>query len=115
MNVNKVQNLCRYWVDKDSKIVVRKWTDEEYKNTNPNTHIFEKYWSYRCPICSFIPTPHISEQEAKHGANTHLLYAPSSRHKCVIEYRFHELVCYEYKEEFIEGIGVWNCKYTYYD
>lgn len=112
--MNKVQNLQRYWIDKDSKIVVRKWEDEEYKSINPHTHIFEKYWSYRCPICSFIPAPHISKTEAEHGANTHKIYT-NDRHKCVIEHRYHELTCYECKEEFIGDLGVWVHKIEFYN
>lgn len=79
MSMNKVKNLYRYWVDKDSKTIVRQWTDDEYKNIDPHTHIFEKYWShYR--ICGFIHIP-----------------VP----------RYHELVCFEFREEFNEELGLW--------
>ena len=64
--MNKVKNVSRYWIDKDSKVVVRKWTDEEYKTNNPRVHIFEKYWSFRCSHCSFIPIPVISKEEVEH-------------------------------------------------
>lgn len=111
--MDKVRNLYRYWIDKDSQIVVRKWTDKEYKNINPHTHIFEKYWSYSCPICSFIPTPHDSKESAEHGANTHWLYT-GNKHKCVVEYRLHELVCLECKEEFLESLNVWVAKQEIY-
>lgn len=111
--MNEVKNLSRYWVDKDSLIVVRKWADEEYEIINPHKHIFEKYWSYRCPICSFIPTPHYDKAEAEHGAKVHERYA-GGKHKCVVEYRDHELICLEHKVEFVEDLGVWVCKQEYY-
>ena len=111
--MNKVQNVYRYWVDRDSNVVVRKWEDEEYKTINPHTHIFEKYWSYYCPICNFIPQLCHTKQEAEHGANNHQRYG-GDLHKCVVEYRDHELVCWENREEFLEDIGVWVCKQELY-
>ena len=111
--MDEVKDLSRYWVDKDSGVVVRKWTDEEYKTNNPHKHIFEQYWSYYCPICSFIPTPHYDKAEAEHGAKTHERYA-GSKHKCVVEYRNHELICWEHRCEFVEDLGVWVYKQEYY-
>lgn len=107
--MNKVQNINRYWVDKDSNIIVRKWDEKEYETINPRTHIFEKYWSYRCPICTFIPTPHYDKAEAEHGAKAHERCA-GSKHKCVVEYRDHELICMEFRDEFLEDLGVWVAK-----
>lgn len=111
--MNKVQNVYRYWVDKDSNIIVRKWDEKEYKTIKPNTHIFEKYWSHRCPICSFIPTPCCNKAEAEHDAKTHERYA-GSKHRCIVEYRDHELVCMEFRDEFFEDLGVWVNKQELY-
>lgn len=86
--MNKVRKLYRYWVDKDSKTIVRQWTVDEYENTDPYTHIFEEYWSYRCKILRIVPIPRIIRRE---------------------------LVCLESKEEFIEETGVWSHKYVYYN
>lgn len=107
--MNKVRNLHRYWIDKDSKIVVRKWVNEEYKTIDPHTHIFEKYWSYYCPICNFIPTPCLDKEEVECSANYHRQYSRSD-HKCVVEYREHELICLEVKDEFLEDLNVWVMK-----
>lgn len=104
--INGIRNLSRYWVDKHTGIIMRQWTSEEYEAVSPRTHIFEMYWSYQCPICSFLPVPHCNEVEAMHGANTHERYA-GSRHRCVVEHREHELVCLECKEEYVDELGVW--------
>jgi hypothetical protein len=111
--MNEIKDLKRYWVDGDSGIFVREWTDEEYKTNNPQKHIFEKYWSYRCPICSFIPTPHFDKAETEHGAKTHERHA-GSKHKCVVENRNHELICLEHRYEFMKDLGVWIHKQEYY-
>jgi hypothetical protein len=106
--MNKVQNVSRLWLDKDSNTIVREWTDEEYQTLDPHTHIFEKYWTYYCPYCGFLPIPHGNKAEAEHGAKVHELHAPISRHhKCVVEYRKFELCCFETREEFLEDLGVW--------
>lgn len=81
--MNEVKKLIRYWLDKDSKTVVRQWTDEEYKLVDPHTHIFEKYWSYY-RICGFIPIP-------------------------VLRYR--ELVCFEFRKMFNKELGLWIHSY----
>lgn len=111
--MNKTRNIQRYWVDNDSRIVVRKWTAEEYENINPRTHIFETFWSYYCPICFFIPTPHSNKSEAEHGATMHERYA-GSKHRCIVEQRDHELVCLECREEFIKELNVWVSKQEVY-
>ena len=103
----------RYWIDKDSKVVVRAWSGKEYKTINPHTHIFEKHWSYYCPICNFIPHLCANKDEAEHDVNVHECCA-GGEHRCVIEYRHHELICLEFKEEFIEDLGVWVQKQEYY-
>jgi hypothetical protein len=107
--MNKIQNINRYWVDKDSNVIVRKWDEKEYETINPRTHIFEKYWSYYCPICSFIPTPHYDRAEAEHGAKVHEVHT-INKHKCVVEYRDHELICMEFRDEFLEDLGIWVAK-----
>ena len=109
--MDMIENLNRYWLDKDSQIVVRKWDAKEYETTNSHTHIFEKYWSYRCPICSFIPIPYHDKAEAERGAKTHERY---TRHKCVVEYRNHELVCLECRDEFLQDLNVWVHKEEIY-
>lgn len=111
--MEKVKNLSRYWVDKASNIIVRKWTSEEYMRLSPRQHIFEKYWSYYCPICNFIPNLCFDEIDAKHGANNHKHYC-GHRHKCVVKYRNHELVCLEFKEEYLEEFDVWVAKQKLY-
>ena len=111
--MNKIRNINRFWVDEDSRIIVRNWTNEEYKTTNPHTHIFERYWSYRCPICSFIPIPNYDKDEVKRAANSHMLYC-GDNHKCKVEYRDHELVCLECRDEFLEDIGMWVAKQEIY-
>ena len=111
--IDKIRNISRYWVDKDSGILVRKWDREEYKSINPHEHIFEKYWSYYCPICSFVPTPHYNKSEADHGAKVHEINV-GRKHKCVVEYRNHELVCMEFRDEFLEDIGLWVNKQEMY-
>ena len=106
--MNKVENLNRWWVDKDSGILVRPWTDEEYKSTDPHTHIFEKYWSYYCPVCGFLPTPVLTKEEAKKQRASHANWFCNRKHKGYIKYRDHELVCLEHRDEFIEHHGgVW--------
>ena len=115
---NLSRNLNRYWVDNDSAIIMRKWMDEEYQSTNPYTHIFEKYWSFRCPNCSFIPIPVLSKEEAERTQVRHInkfiCRENRKRHKGIVEYRYHELICWECKEEFLEDLGVWVYKETYY-
>ena len=112
------KNLSRYWVDNDSGIIMRKWTDEEYQSTNPYIHIFEKYWSFRCPNCEFVPIPVLEKEEAERTQIRHInrfvCKENRKRHKGFVEYRDHELVCLECKEEFIEDLGVWVCKEIYY-
>jgi hypothetical protein len=109
--MNKVKNLSRYWIDEGSGIIVRTWTNEEYKNINPHTHIFEKYWSYCCPICNFIPIPHSNKEEAEHHANSHRRY---TGHKCVVDCRNYELATMEYREEYLEELDVWVAKQEVY-
>jgi hypothetical protein len=111
--MDKIRNLNRFWVDKDTNIVVRQWTDEEYKIINPHTHIFEKYWSYYCPICGFIPMPCCDKSKVERDANHHRLCF-GNKHKCIVEYRDHELACLEYKDEFMDEFGVWVFKQTTY-
>ena len=111
--MNKVQNICRYWVDKDSRIIVRKWDEKEYETISPHIHIFEKYWSYCCPICSFIPTPCYDKTEAERGAKAHERHN-GNKHKCVVEYRDHELICLEFRDEFLEDLGIWVNKQEVY-
>ena len=111
--MNQVKNINRYWVDKESSIVYRQWTSEEYVKFSPRQHIFEKRWSYYCPICNFIPRVCFDEAEAKHGANNHKNYC-GSNHKCVVKYRDHELVCLEFREEYLEDPGVWIAKQELY-
>jgi len=115
---NLSRNVNRYWVDNDSGIIMRKWTDEEYQSINPYTHIFEKYWSFRCPICGLIPIPVLDKKEAERTQIKHMNHfcfgLNRKRHKGFIEYRNHELICWESKEEFLEDFGVWVYKETYY-
>ena len=109
--MNKVENLNRWWVDKDSGILVRPWTDEEYKIVNPHTHIFEKYWSYYCPVCGFIPVPTPEKAEAKRQQREHMnrfdFRVNRMRHKGFVKCRDHELVCLEHRDEFIEHYSAW--------
>lgn len=118
MDMNEVKKLSRYWIDKDSGIIMRKWIDEEYESINPHTHIFEKYWSYCCPNCSFIPIPHLEKEMAEREQIRHVNHfccgINRKRHKGFVEYRDHELICFEGKEEFLEDLGVWIYKETYY-
>ena len=109
--MNEVRNINRYWVDKESNIIVRKWNDEEYKTIEPHKHIFEKAWVYYCPICNFVPTLCYDKNEAKHRSNTHKRY---TGHECLIEYRDCEFICLEFKDEFLEDIGVWVNKQELY-
>ena len=115
---NLSRNVSRYWVDNDSGIIMREWTDEEYQSISPYTHIFEKYWSFRCPNCGFIPIPVSTKEEAEIAQCKHMNYfcwsLNKKKHKGIIEYRDHELICYETKEEFIDEYGVWVCKVCYY-
>lgn len=107
----EVKNISRYWVDKGSGIIVRKWTDEEYKSINPHAHIFEKYWYYYCPKCNFVPIPHFNKDDAKHGCSNHKHY---TGHRCLVNYKDFELGCLEFKEEYSEEFGVWVAKQTMY-
>ena len=109
--MNTVQNINRIWIEKDSGVVVRNWTDEEYKTLDPRNHIFEKYWCYYCPICGFLPTLCGSKAEAKHAYHVHKSY---TGHRCEIKYRDFELVCLEEKDEFLEDLGVWVHKQELY-
>ena len=116
--MNEVRNIYRYWVDKDTGGVMRLWTDEENKSMNPRTHIFEKYWSFRCPTCGFIPIPRLTKEEAERIQIRHInqfsMPQNRKRHKGFVEYRDHELVCLECKEEFLEEVGVWVAKQELY-
>lgn len=116
--MNEVKILSRYWIDKDSSAVVRRWTDEEHNSINPHTHIFEKYWSFRCPNCNFIPIPVFDKQEAEREQIRHInrfcCDENRKRHRGFVEYRDHELICLEGKEEFLEDLGVWVYKEEYY-
>ena len=116
--MNKIKNLHRYWLDKDSHLFMRQWTDEEYQTLDPHTHIFEKYWSYRCPMCNFIPIPVLTKEEAERTQTRHINQFSMSqnrkRHKGFVEYRDHELVCYETKDEFLKDIGIWVAKQEIY-
>jgi hypothetical protein len=103
----------RLWLDKDTHMVVRAWTDEEQQTIDPHTHIFEKYWSYYCSICSFIPMPCCNEGEVRRSAIAHKRRF-GDRHKCIVEYRDHELVCLETREELSEDCGVWIIKHEIY-
>lgn len=100
------RNIKRFWVDEASGILVREWNDEEYKNINPHTRIFEKYWSYYCPICGFIPLPNDNREHVEREAKTHQLIA-GSEHTCIVEFRKHELGCMENREEFLEDSELW--------
>ena len=111
--MNETRNIQRYWIDNDSQVIVRPWTDEEYQNINAHTHIFEKYWSRYCLCCPVIPTPYISKAEAEHDARMHELYG-RGRHKCVVQYRDHELICLEHRDEFIGDLGKWVYMEKYY-
>ena len=111
--MDKVKNINRYWLDNDSRIVARQWTDEEYETIDPRTHISEKYWSYRCPRCEFLPMLCYDEVEAKHQSNNHENYC-GRRHKCIVEYRDFELSCWEFREELLEDLGVWVAKQEMY-
>lgn len=113
MYTDKVRNINRYWLDNDSDIVVRQWTDEEYKTINPHTYIFEKHWSYYCPRCGFIPAICHDKDEAIHRSNDHR-YRCGNKHKCVVEYRDHKLVCLEFNEEYMEQFDVWVAKQIKY-
>lgn len=115
---NLSRNVDRYWVDNDTGIIMRKWTDEEYQSINPYTHIFEKYWSFRCPNCELIPWPLLTKEEAERRQIRHInsfgCEANRKRHKGFVEYREHELVCWEVKEEFLEDVGAWVCRQISY-
>lgn len=116
--MDEVKDLSRFWVDKDTGIVIRKWTDEEYESINPHTHIFEKYWSFRCPNCSFIPIPVLDKREAERRRVAHLnnfwCSEDRKRHKGFVEYRDHKLICLEGKYEFIKDLNMWVYKQEYY-
>lgn len=113
-----IKDLSRYWIDKDSGVVVRRWTDEEHNSINPHTHILEKYWSFRCPDCTWIPTPTLEKREAEREQIRHInrfcCDENRERHRGFVEYRDHELVCWEGKEEFFEDLGAWVYKEEYY-
>ena len=111
--MNQVKNLNRYWVDKESNIIARKWTPEEYMRLSPRQHIFEKYWSYYCPRCRFLPVLCHDEAEARHHSNKHEYYC-GSRHKCIVEYRDFELNCWEFREEYNEEFDIWVAKQEVY-
>lgn len=106
---NLSRNLRRYWVDNDSGIIVRKWTDEEYKTINPYIHIFEKYWSFCCPNCNFIPISVLEKEEAKITQSRHINHFVCKenikRHKGFVEYRDHELVCLNAKRNFLKTLA----------
>lgn len=111
--MDKVKNINRYWLDNDSRIVARQWTEEEYKTIDPHTHIFEKYWSCRCPRCEFLPVLCHDEAEARHHGSNHEHYC-GSLHKCIVEYRDFELNCWEFKEEYNEEFDIWVAKQEVY-
>jgi hypothetical protein len=116
--MNEVKNLIRYWADKDSGFIMREWTDEEYKSVDPCVHIFEKYWSYRCPVCGFIPLPTLDKEETRRSQIRHVNCFSCDKnrkaHKGFVEYRDHELACFETKDELDETLGVWICKQICY-
>ena len=109
--MSEVKNIDRYWVDKESRIIVRKWTDEEYNSIKPYEHIFEEQWVYYCPICNFIPVICRDKNSAIHSANSHKSY---TGHECLVECKNCEFVCLEFKDEFLEDLGVWVNKQEVY-
>lgn len=109
--MNKEQNINRYWVDKKSSIIIRKWTDEEYETIEPHKHIFKKAWTYYCPICRFIPPCYFDKKECEHDANNHKHY---TGHECSITYEDREMICLEFRDEFSEDLGVWVNKQEVY-
>jgi hypothetical protein len=116
--MSKVKDVSRYWVDKDTGGIMRTWTNEEYDLIDPHMHIFEKYWSFRCPICDFIPIPVVTKEEAIKAQTRHInrFCCVENRkiHKGFVEYRDHELICLECKFEFMEDLGMWVAKQEYY-
>ena len=111
--MDKIKKLIRYWVDKDSKTIIRKWTDEEYKNHDPHEHIFEKYWCYHCPTCGFISMPYCRRSIAGLSAGTHEMHT-DKEHKCIVKQKNYELICFEYKYGFMEDLNAWTSKKEYY-
>lgn len=103
--------MIRYWINKSSQVIVRSWTDEEYKTIDPYTHMFEKYWCYCCPTCKSTSELYCKEEEAAHHKNLHAHY---TGHEGLVEYKDFELVCLELREEYIEDFGAWATIYKIY-
>ena len=100
-------NNRRYWIDKDSDLWMREWSKDEYATLDLSEHIFEKYWSFRCPICQFTPVP-TSQSRAERRAKIH---EQKTGHKCIVEYRDHELVCLDVIGAFSERLGAQVMKF----
>lgn len=111
MDKRNKRNINRYWIEKNSQVVVRNWTEEEYKSADPKNHILEKHWSFSCPHCSFLPHLCANKDEAEHSNNVHRRY---TRHEGMVEYKDFELCCVECREEYSKEFNAWFYKQDIY-
>lgn len=104
----QIRNIHRQWIDKNSGMFIRSWTDNEYKSLDCRDHIFEQYWCYYCSRCTSEPILCASKNEAEHQCYVHRHY---TGHECKATQREFELVCIEFREEFDEKLQRWIYKW----
>ena len=109
-----IRDVRRYWVIKENNEIYRKWIPDEYRDHDPHTPIYEKFWSYCCPRCGFIPRICRDKQDSKQSVARHKRYW-GDYHKCIIEYKDWELVCYEEHDRYIADRNLWIREYQFYD
>ena len=51
ISTNNLKNIRRYWIRNDDGLVVREWSEEEYENVVPETHIHECVILSQCEHC----------------------------------------------------------------
>lgn len=58
--------IRRYWVD-EYNFILREWSEDEYKNNNPNEQIYSDGWEFYCPICkcSRFAQSYVDAKESK--------------------------------------------------
>lgn len=113
--------MTRYWMTTDNGICIREWTQEEYDNTDPSSHIYEDVLWNVCMNCGypFSPATHIVKDMNGDNPHKHLCqkckikkdyfllgpFAPKNRNGGYA-YLNTELKCFECGEKEIEGKSV---------
>lgn len=114
--------MVRYWITACDHTCIREWTQEEYDNTDPSSHIFEDVLWNVCMNCGnpFSPATHIIEDMNGNNPHKHfcreckrkqynLIFKPRDRNNGYA-YLKTELKCFECGEKEIDGKSVFYQK-----